>query len=372
MKLLNPFEKISSKNGQVIISGPCSAESQQQVMDIAKSLSEKNICTIFRSGIWKPRTRPNAFEGIGEIGLTWLKEVKETYNLPVATEVAKTSHVEACLKNDIDFIWIGARTTASPFAMQELADALKGVDIPVLVKNPVNAELALWIGGLERLEKAGINKLAAIHRGFSGLENSIYRNLPMWHMPMELKRLHPEIPVICDPSHICGTREYIDKISQYALDLNFDGLMIETHTIPEKALSDAKQQVTPTRLDEILKNLISKQESSSSQTFESQLEYFRAKIDRVDDELIQILKSRREISKQIGELKMAEKVTVFQQGRLEELMNLRINRAESQGVSREFIENIFQLIHSDSVNIQTQFQEDSAGEESDIKPNSEN
>ena len=342
----------NEKNGPIFITGPCSAETREQVLETAKALKEKNACTYFRSGIWKPRTRPNSFEGVGEVGLKWLKEVKETYQLPVACEVAMPTHVEVCLKHEIDILWIGARTTASPFAMQEIANALKGTDVPILVKNPINAELSLWLGGIERIEKAGINQIGAIHRGFSGIEHAIYRNMPLWHLPMELKRLRPDLSIICDPSHISGNRDLIAKISQYAMDLNFDGLMIETHPTPQKALSDAAQQVTPDKLKEILTNLIIKNESSHNKSYENQLDFQRAKIDRIDDEIIELIKNRSDISKQIGELKKAENVTIFQQSRMDELMKLRIERAKNQGVSEELIEKLFTHIHSDSVNIQ--------------------
>ncbi len=351
MKLKSPFD-VNEEEGPILITGPCSAENRDQVLSTAKSLKELGNCTYFRSGIWKPRTRPNSFEGVGVKGLKWLQEVKSTYNLPVACEVAMTSHVEACLEHNIDLLWIGARTTASPFAMQEIANALKGHDVPVLVKNPINAELSLWIGGIERLEKAGISRLGAIHRGFSGIEHGVYRNFPMWHLPMELKRIHSKLPIICDPSHITGKRELISKVSQYAMDLNFDGLMIETHPTPDEALSDSSQQVTPSHLQEIVSNLIIKNESSDNKDYENRLEFLRAKIDRIDDELIELLKSRGDISKLIGELKNQEKVTIFQQSRMDELMRIRKQRGESQGVSTDLIEKIFTHIHSDSVSIQ--------------------
>lgn len=351
MNLISPFQ-FHEQNKPVFITGPCSAETREQVLATAKALKQQNTCSYFRAGIWKPRTRPNSFEGVGAEGLKWLQEVKSTYKIPVACEVAMPSHVEATLEHGIDLLWIGARTTASPFAMQEIANALKGENIPVLVKNPINAELSLWLGGIERLEKAGINQIGAIHRGFSGIEHGIYRNLPMWHVPMELKRLNPKLPVICDPSHITGQRDLIQKVSQYAMDLNFDGLMIETHPTPENALSDASQQVTPNHLKEIINNLIIKNESSQCKTYEHQLEFLRAKIDRIDDELIELLKSRSDVSKQIGALKKDENVTIFQQSRMDELMKLRLERAKSQGLSEELIEKIFTHIHSDSVNIQ--------------------
>ena len=335
-----------------IIAGPCSAETREQVMATADAMLGSGQVHLFRAGIWKPRTRPNSFEGIGEEGLPWLTEVKKKYNVPVATEVAKTSHIESALKHNVDLLWVGARTTASPFAMQEIADALRGVDIPVLVKNPVNAELALWIGGMERLHQAGITKIGAIHRGFSGIENTIYRNLPMWHLAMDLKRAHPEIPVICDPSHICGKREPISHVSQHAVDLNLDGVMIETHINPDAALSDSGQQLTPASLKELLDNLVTKKEYSSKVQFEQKLEYLRAKIDRLDDELVELLKNRGQISLEIGKLKQKEKVTVFQQGRLEELLELRKTSAAKKGVNPNMIEDIFKRVHTESVELQ--------------------
>jgi chorismate mutase len=356
--LENPISYLTNKDPQLptIIAGPCSAESKEQVMATADAILSKGKAHIFRAGIWKPRTRPNSFEGIGEKGLPWLAEVKKKYNIPVSTEVAKTSHIEAALKHNIDLLWIGARTTASPFAMQEIADALRGVDIPVLVKNPVNAELALWIGGMERLNQAGIKKIGAIHRGFSGIENTIYRNLPMWHLAMELKRIHPEIPVICDPSHICGKREPIAQVAQHAVDLNLDGLMIETHINPDVALSDSGQQLTPESLDSLLSNLVTKKEYSTKAQFEQKLEYLRAKIDRLDDELVELLKGRGEISIEIGNLKQTEQVTVFQQGRLDELLELRKKSAQKKGVNPEMIEDIFKRIHTESVELQCNLQ----------------
>ena len=350
----DPFKSlISLKEGEpVIIAGPCSAESIEQVMSTAHEIHQNNSASIFRAGIWKPRTRPNSFEGIGEEGLPWLNEVKKKYNMPTSTEVANTSHVEACLKHGVDILWVGARTTASPFAMQEIANALKGVDIPVLVKNPVNAELALWIGGMERLQQAGIKRIGAIHRGFSGIENSVYRNLPMWHLSMELKRLHPDIPIICDPSHICGRREPIANVAQHAMDINLDGLMIETHIAPDQALSDSGQQLTPEQLNQIISTLVTKSEYSSKTLFEEKLEYLRAKIDRLDDELVELLKNRGEFSVEIGKIKQQERVTVYQQNRLDELLNLRKEAAARKNVSEELVEKIFKLIHSESVNLQ--------------------
>ena len=351
MNLLSPFQ-FHEQNGPVIYHVPLQRRNERTSPRDSESIKTTKYMLLLSCRYLETKDPPNSFEGVGVEGLKWLQEVKSTYKIPVACEVAMPSHVEATLEHGIDLLWIGARTTASPFAMQEIANALKGENVPVLVKNPINAELSLWLGGIERLEKAGINQIGAIHRGFSGIEHGIYRNLPMWHVPMELKRLHPELPVICDPSHITGQRDLIQKVSQYAMDLNFDGLMIETHPTPENALSDATQQVTPNHLKEIITNLIIKNESSHCKTYEHQLEFLRAKIDRIDDELIELLKSRSDVSKQIGVLKKDENVTIFQQSRMDELMKLRVERAKSQGLSEELIEKIFTHIHSDSVNIQ--------------------
>ncbi len=340
----------------LIIAGPCSAESEEQILTIAHAVNTNPAVKIFRAGIWKPRTRPNNFEGVGEAGLSWMQKVKSETSLLTSIEVANAKHVELALKYNIDILWIGARTTASPFAVQEVAEALEGTNIPVMVKNPVNAELPLWIGALERINKSGTNKLIAIHRGFTGVGNSIYRNLPMWEQPMELKRLFPELPIICDPSHIAGKSDLIENLSQKAIDLDLDGLMIETHQDPPNAISDAKQQVTPKHLDEILNNLTNKTEYSLSGNFENNIEILRAQIDRLDNELIGLLKNRMQVVEQIGKEKVKNNITALQIHRLAQIMEERTKKADALGISSEYITEIFKLIHSESLKLQTSLQ----------------
>ena len=291
----------------LIIAGPCSAETEEQVFNTAKQLSEKGI-KIFRAGIWKPRTKPGGFEGIGEQGLPWMQRVKKELGMLVATEVANTKHVEAALNAGIDILWIGARTSANPFAMQEIADALKGADVPVLIKNPVNPDLELWIGAIERINGAGIKRIAAIHRGFSTYDKKLYRNLPMWHIPIELHRRIPNLPVICDPSHIGGRRELIAPLCQQAMDLGFDGLIIESHCSPDNAWSDAKQQVTPDVLDFIIDRLVIRNIISSTESIEA----LRSQIDECDNSLLDILAKRMRISREIATYKREHNMTVVQ------------------------------------------------------------
>ena len=335
----------------VIIAGPCSAESEEQVMQTAAGLHEAGV-QIYRAGIWKPRTRPGSFEGVGSIGLPWLTKVKETYGMQIATEVANVKHVYECLKNGVDIIWIGARTTANPFAMQDIADAVKGVDIPILVKNPVNSDVDLWMGALERLNKAGITKLGAIHRGFSVYESKMYRNEPIWQIPIELKRRIPELPIICDPSHITGNSDMIASVSQKALDLDFDGLMIETHINPSVAWSDKAQQVTPTQFKEIKENLILRSSESNSNVFETQLQTLRSEIDHVDSELLSTLKKRMDVSSAIGLLKKQNNVTALQVSRWEEMIKERIEMGEAQGLSNDFINDLYRAVHRESITLQ--------------------
>jgi len=340
-------------NSPLIIAGPCSAETEEQVLTAAYELKKISQVRIFRAGVWKPRTRPNAFEGNGEKALPWLQRVKKETGLLTAVEVANANHVELCLKYGIDAVWIGARTTVSPFAVQEIADALKGVDIPVMVKNPINAELSLWIGALERLSGAGIKKLMAIHRGFSGPENNIFRNLPMWEIPMGLKRQYPDLPLICDPSHITGKSELIEKVCQLALDMNFDGLIIESHPNPAVAWSDARQQITPGQLDELLKKLIHRNEVNEDKKYEQALERERAKIDRLDSEIIELLLARVRVVQEIAHIKSKFNVTALQLNRMDQLMKNRSEFAKKLGLNPEYIENIFKLIHAESVRIQS-------------------
>lgn len=328
----------------IVIAGPCSAETEEQVMDTAKQLA-KNGIKIYRAGIWKPRTKPGGFEGVGEIGLPWLQKVKEETGMYVSTEVATAKHVEAALKAGIDILWVGARTSANPFAVQEIADSLKGVDIPVLIKNPVNPDLDLWIGAIERIYNAGIRKLGAIHRGFSSYDKKIYRNLPQWHIPIELHRRLPNMPIICDPSHIGGRRELIASISQQAMDLSFDGLIIESHICPDKAWSDASQQITPDILQFIINKLVIRE---GVQTTES-LADLRMQIDNIDNDLLEMLSKRMRISREIGTFKKEHNMPVLQANRYDEIMQKRVILGESMGMSPEFVTKILEAIHEESV-----------------------
>ncbi len=337
----------------IAIAGPCSAESEEQLYNTCKAINDAIDITMFRAGIWKPRTRPGGFEGVGETGLKWFSNVKKALNKPITTEVANAAHVELALKYDVDVLWIGARSTVNPFTIQEIADSLKGVKIPVIVKNPVNPDLALWMGAIERFHKAGITQIAALHRGFSSYEKTKYRNQPMWQVAIGLKSHLPHLPILCDPSHIGGTRELIYAISQKAIDLNYDGLMIETHIDPDNALSDAKQQVTPKRLAEILNEVIIRKTSSDNVEFISQLQELRDKIDRVDKELIEVLGQRMELVTKIGEYKKENNVTVFQADRWSDVFKSRPEYAQQLGLSKSFIEQIFKLVHIESIMEQT-------------------
>lgn len=343
-------EKLS--DDLLVMAGPCSAESEEQMLDTARGLPLDKV-KVFRAGIWKPRTRPNAFEGVGSIGLPWFRAVKKETGLLSATEVANVKHVYEALKAGIDIIWIGARTTANPFAMQEIADALVGVDIPVLVKNPVNADVELWLGGIERLYGAGLRKLGAIHRGFSSYEKSIYRNAPQWQLPIELKRRLPNLPIVCDPSHICGNTTNLFEVSQRALDLHYNGLIIETHINPSKALSDNKQQVTPAQLStEILDRLVIRQIGSTNPEAIHSLEEMRADIDGIDRKIINLLGERMKISDKMGLHKKQFGITVLQEKRWDEILKNRYSLGELNALSNEFIEALFKAIHQESINHQ--------------------
>ena len=341
------------KKRPYIISGPCSAETEEQLLKTAKQLVKYNSIDCLRAGIWKPRTRPNSFEGVGETGLKWLKEVGNAVNLPVTTEVANTRHVELALKNNIDILWIGARTVANPFSVQEIANALKGIDIPVMIKNPVNPDLQLWVGAIERIFQAGINNIKAIHRGFSSFEKSVYRNTPKWEIPIELMRIFPEIPIICDPSHIGGNREMIQVISQKALDLEMDGLMIESHVNPDEAWSDSKQQINPKKLQEILSKLVVREPKVNNTTLKNKLTTLRNKIDGLDEEIINLLSTRMNTVEEIGNHKKNNDITILQANRWKKIINDRKKIAREAGVSEEFIQRILKIIHEESINIQT-------------------
>jgi chorismate mutase len=352
---LTPIEQwLNTNDKPIIISGPCSAESEVQLISTAKELAALNKVHLFRAGIWKPRTRPNSFNGVGEDGLGWLRTVKEETGLPVTTEVANRKHVELCLKYKIDVLWIGARTSANPFSVQEIADVLTGTDVPVLVKNPVNPDLELWIGALERINNAGITKLAAIHRGFSSFEKTPFRNVPMWEIPIELKTMCPKLPVICDPSHIAGSRDLIQMISQKAIDLDMNGLMIESHINPQRALSDSMQQIIPSSLNRMLNDLIIRSPETSNKEFTNQLEHLRNIIDDLDTEVIRVLSQRMEIAEKIGEYKKQNDVTILQLNRWEDIVANRLNLGLAMGLSESFLKKYLKLIHEESIRRQTE------------------
>ncbi|MFZ0281799.1 MAG: chorismate mutase [Bacteroidales bacterium] len=340
------------KGRPFLIAGPCSAETEEQVMGTAKLLAEIKEVSVFRAGIWKPRTRPNSFEGVGTEGLKWLRDVKKETGLMVCTEVANEKHVYEALKYGIDMLWIGARTSVNPFTVQEISDALNGVDVMVLVKNPINPDLELWIGAIERIARAGISRLGAIHRGFSTYEKTIYRNQPNWQLPIELRRRIPDLPIICDPSHISGAREYLYEISQKAMDLNFDGLMLESHINPDKALSDAAQQLTPNDLKELLSRLILRSAVASDPKLLDILGELRQQIDVFDDHLLDILEQRMKISETIGQYKKENNITILQTTRWDEIIRKVLIKGQTKGLSREVIDVIFKAIHQESINHQ--------------------
>ena len=352
-KLLQEWFKL--KAHPLLIAGPCSAEDEEQLERATSELINLVKPHVIRAGVWKPRTRPNSFEGKGEVALKWLQAIKEKYGIPVATEVATPAHAELAMKYDIDVLWLGARTTTSPFSVQEISEVIK--DKPkqiVLVKNPINAEFPLWIGGIERLFNSGLDNVGAIHRGFSGSENGVYRNLPMWNQPMELRRIFPNLPIICDPSHICGQKESIERVCQMAVDLTMDGLMIESHPTPDLALSDAKQQVTPVQLKKILDSLVIKIEKADDPKFESKIEFMRSKIDRFDDEILEFMKLRLDICFEIGQEKAKQKVTVLQTDRMDWLLKQWHEKGSKLGLNEDFINKLFHLIHEESVRIQSE------------------
>ena len=328
----------------LVIAGPCSAESEEQVMAVASELKDKGV-TLFRAGVWKPRTRPGCFEGVGQEALRWLQRVKRELDMPVATEVATAVHVEQALAAGVDLLWIGARTTANPFAVQEIADALRGVEVSVLVKNPVNPDVDLWIGAFERLYNAGVKRLGAIHRGFSAYGEKFYRNAPQWQLPLEFRRRMGDIPMICDPSHIGGKRELILSLSQQALDLDFDGLMIETHCNPVCALSDARQQVTPDELAAILAKLVRRSSDSVNADFTS----YRNRLDEIDDKLMELLVKRMAVSREIGVVKREKGLTVFQPFRYKETIERYTRYCSDSEIDIEAVKSVFEAVHSESI-----------------------
>ena len=335
----------------LVVAGPCSAETEDQVLKIAHELKDSDV-NYFRAGIWKPRTRPGNFEGVGALGLKWLQKVKAETGMKTATEVANAAHVKLALEHDIDLLWIGARSTVSPFIVQEIAEALEGTDKIVLVKNPVNPDLALWLGGIERLYSADIKNLGVIHRGFSTYEKTRYRNNPEWQIAIELQNRFPDLPLICDPSHITGKRDMIFEVSQTALDLNFNGLMIETHTDPDNAWSDAAQQVTPETLIQMMEDLKIRKETDTEADYRNALNTLRTQIDVIDHQLIDILGKRMKIADAIGELKKDKNVAVLQSKRWNEILGKMILEGEQNKLSEEFILRVFKAIHQESINHQ--------------------
>ena len=341
---LNLLGEEAEAKRPVVIAGPCSAETEEQVITTARQLAGRG-CHIFRAGVWKPRTKPGGFEGNGEAALPWLQRVKEETHMMVATEVATPEHVELALKYGVDVFWIGARTSANPFAMQAIADSLKGIDVPVLVKNPVNPDLELWIGAMERLNQAGVKRIAAIHRGFSSYDKKIYRNLPMWQIPIELRRRVPDLPLFCDPSHIGGKRELVAPLCQQAMDLGMNGLIVECHCDPDKAWSDAKQQVTPDILAYILSLLVLRDEKVTTEG----ISLMRKQIDELDNQLMELLAKRMKVCREIGEYKKEHNMTVLQTSRYNEILNKRGAQGSLWGMAPDFIKTVFEAVHEESV-----------------------
>lgn len=343
------LEKESS--GHIVIAGPCSAETEEQVLETARQLKDAGI-SFFRAGIWKPRTSPDSFEGVGEDGLRWLQTVKQETGLPAAIEVANAKHVEMALKHGVELLWIGARSSVNPFTVQEIADALRGVPVPVMVKNPINPDLGLWKGAMERVLRADVKEVVACHRGFDIYGKSIYRNAPLWEIPIELKREFPELPIVCDPSHIAGRRDLIEPLARKALQLGYEGLMIETHPDPDAAWSDAKQQLTPDRLKEILAQLHFRSRSSDDAAYQEQVSFLRGEIDEVDARLLETIAARMQLSAQIGNLKEANNIAFYQHNRWNEIIEMVKENSEKLDLNQSFMLKLFSLIHLESIDIQ--------------------
>ncbi|MBC8084546.1 MAG: bifunctional 3-deoxy-7-phosphoheptulonate synthase/chorismate mutase type II [Hymenobacter sp.] len=337
---------------QLLISGPCSAETEAQLLTAATELAATGRVDMLRAGIWKPRTKPGLFEGIGTKGLPWLRKAREVTGLPVAVEVATAKHVEDCLAFEVDVLWVGARTTGNPFSVQEIANALRGVDIPVLVKNPIHPELELWVGAVERLAKAGLNDLGLIHRGFASYGNTDFRNAPMWHLPIEMKRRLPELPIICDPSHICGRRDTLAAVAQQSIDLDFDGLMLESHPDPDNAWSDAKQQVTAAALKAMLEHLTWRHEPSDQREFQTALAGLREQINQLDAEIMQLLGRRMGVAQQIGQYKKDNDITILQTNRWNEILERSQRQGSTLGLTPEFVQRYLEAVHLESINRQ--------------------
>jgi len=333
----------------LIISGPCSAETEEQTLETCRQLAATGKVDVLRAGIWKPRTRPGSFEGIGAEGLPWMRKAKEETGLPITIEVAKATHVEQALKAGIDILWIGARTTVNPFAVQEIADRLQGIQIPVLVKNPINPDLALWMGAIERMQGAGLTQVGAIHRGFSNTSELVYRNRPQWQIPIEFKRRLPNIPLIGDPSHICGRRDLLQSVSQKSLDLNFDGLMIESHITPDEAWSDAAQQITPEVLGEMISSLVIREDFEDSAPVQGDLNYLRQDINSIDEELMNLLSNRMKVAQEIGKYKKANNMTILQSKRWDSIVEKAKAKGDEFGLSEKFVVQYMRAIHDESI-----------------------
>jgi chorismate mutase len=351
METTNKLQQVWNKR-PLIISGPCSAETEEQLMSTAERLAKTGKVDVLRAGIWKPRTKPGLFEGVGTKGLPWLQNAKKATGLLTTVEVATAKHVEDALQFEVDILWIGARTTVNPFSVQEVADALKGVDIPVLIKNPINPDLELWSGAIERIQKVGVKNIGMIHRGFSNYGNTEYRNAPMWHLPIEMKRRFPEMMLICDPSHICGNRTLLQSVAQKSIDLDFDGLIVESHIDPDNAWSDAKQQITPEVFGKMLEDLKWRSESTDKEDFVNALAKLREQINHVDDELLTLLSQRMKIAEKIGNYKRENNITILQTGRWNDILQKGIERGSKLDLSEEFITKYLDAVHLESISHQ--------------------
>ncbi|MBU0488671.1 MAG: bifunctional 3-deoxy-7-phosphoheptulonate synthase/chorismate mutase type II [Bacteroidetes bacterium] len=365
LKIASLSEWTSGNHRPFVIAGPCSAENEEQVLTTAKEIAEIGKISVLRAGLWKPRTNPGSFEGVGAEGFPWLRKAKEQTGLLIAVEVATPDHVKQCLDNGIDVLWIGARTTVSPFAVNDIAKVLKGQNIPVLVKNPLHPDIQLWAGAIERLNKAGITRLAAVHRGFYSYEKTKYRNVPLWEIPIELKRRYPTLPLLTDPSHLCGETELISEVSQRALDMGFDGLMIESHFRPESALSDARQQLTPSALAEMLSGLKVRNIEPAPTAESDMLESLRAIIDETDEQILHALSRRIEVVKEIGALKKERNLTVLQIKRWNNIISSRLESGEKLGIEQKFLMKILAMVHEESIRIQTEIMKGNGAEKKD-------
>ena len=343
---------LTKEKRPIVIAGPCSAETEEQVYETCLDIAKTGKADILRAGIWKPRTRPGTFEGIGIKGLPWMRRMKMETGMPVTVEVAKSGHVEACLEFEIDILWVGARTSVNPFAVQEIAEACRGVDIPVLVKNPINPDLALWLGAVERFEQVGIKEVGVIHRGFSNTSEKVYRNRPQWQMAIEFMTRRPEIPIICDPSHICGNRHMLKAVSQKAMDLNYDGLMIETHRNPDNAWSDAKQQITPESFGQMIKELVLRHDFEDDDLSQKSLEFLRHEINEIDEDLMNLLGERMKVARRIGEFKKSKDMTILQPKRWNEILQKAHEKGQANQLSKDFVTRFLRAIHDESIDQQ--------------------